>query len=320
MDYSTFTNDSSSGCDSDEENNVERKERMKMNKEEKKGKYLKSAIIFVCLSLLASFCVGAIIYECWKDNTSDNKLYTYPLLVENKTFIVTVETNWNGKATPDVSLDNTSTVPNETRLSLYFRGRSEKNTTDWETLTYNITMPTELIGEVTSLIRKYSPQDPSRYNLSNNSTHTSLQMTLEYSSMFSGSGYFLIKGTKPSPIFSENIFDDNLKIIDSIFERNYDLNIPWNQTDLRITVLGLNGTDVRKIDVQIRSRGEVIKNQTLGYGERFYFSEERQTDGLYLGISYHITKGETIDIFDPKLQDKFPEVWFRVKIEREFFP
>ena len=287
---------------------------------EKKGMSSKRIIIiFVCLSLIASFCVGAIIYEYWKDDTPDSKLYTYPILVEDKTFIVTVETNWDGKVTPDVSLDNTSTVPNETRLSLYFRGGTAKETKNWEILTYNITIPTELIGEDISLIRKYHTQDPSRYNLSTNSTHTSVYMELEYSSMFSGSGYFVIKGTKPLPVFSENVFDDNLKLIDSIFDRNYDLDLPWDQTDLRITVWGLNGTDVRKIDVQISLRGEVIKNQTLGYGERFYFSEEQQTDGLYLRISYHVSKGETIDIFDPKLQDKFPEVWFRVKIEREFF-
>ena len=144
---------------------------MKMNKEEKKGKRLKLVIIFVCLSLLASFCAVVIIYECCKDDTPDSKLYIYPLSVEDKTFIVTVETNWNGKVTPDVFLDNTSTVPNETLLVLYFVGRSEKNTTDWEILTYNITIPTELIGEVTSLIRKYSPQDPVSY------THLTLPTT-----------------------------------------------------------------------------------------------------------------------------------------------
>ena len=155
----------------------------------------KRALAIAVILLTSSIIVVGLLGALGKGDVSDSKLYTYPLSVVDKTFIVTVETNWNAELAPEVSLLNSSD-PNETLIGLYFRGITYNNITTWETITYNITIPIELLGEDISLIRKYSPQDPSRYILSSNSTHNSLQMTFDYSPFFSGSGYFIIKGTE----------------------------------------------------------------------------------------------------------------------------
>jgi len=149
----------------------------------------------IALILLASSIIvaGILLGDLGKDDASNSKLYTYPLSVGNKTFIVTVEANWTAEREPSVSLLNSS-EPNQYAIELYFRGHTDKNV-NWETITYNIAIPDDLLWGDISLVWKYYTQDPDRYTLSNNSTHNSLQMTFDYSPFFSGSGYFIIEGT-----------------------------------------------------------------------------------------------------------------------------
>jgi hypothetical protein len=150
----------------------------------------KIALAIVLILLISSVIVaGILLSDLGKDDVSDNKLFTYPLSVEQETFIVSLETNWNAEPAPKVTLIN-STGPTQYAIELYFHGGTEK------TITYNITIPTDLLGGDISLIRKYYLQDPDSYTLSNNSTHNSLQMTFDYNPYFSGSGYFVIKGTE----------------------------------------------------------------------------------------------------------------------------
>ena len=119
----------------------------------------------------------------------ENNLYTYPLSVGDKTFTVTVKTNWNAEREPIVKLLNSSDA--RYAVELYFLGGSKK------TITYNITIPTDLLWGNISLIWKYYLQNPDRYTLSNNGTHNSLQMTFfDYDPFFSGNGYFEILGTE----------------------------------------------------------------------------------------------------------------------------
>jgi len=117
------------------------------------------------------------------------KFYTYPLSDGEKTFNITLETDLNVDSTPTVNLFKDSET-NQYGIELYFHSCSEK-----QTLTYNITFPTALVGGDISLIRKYYLQDPDSYTLSNNVTHNSLHMTFDYNPVFSGNGYFVIKGT-----------------------------------------------------------------------------------------------------------------------------
>jgi hypothetical protein len=115
-------------------------------------------------------------------------LYTYPIAVKDKTYIVTLQTNWTTQKTPTISLSDSSLTPYA--LILYFLGGSKA------TITYNVTIPTELLSGDISLIWKYYVQNPDRYVLINNGTHNTLQMTFSYDPYFSGNGYFEILGTE----------------------------------------------------------------------------------------------------------------------------
>ncbi len=147
-------------------------------------------IIVVAISLIAiSFAVGILLTRLEVNQEEETNLFTYPLSVGNKTFIITVETNWDAERTPLVTLLNVTDI-NRHSVELYFLGDSKK------TISYNITIPTDLLWGDISLIKKYYLQDPDLYTLSNNGTHNSLQMTFEYVPPFSGIGYFEILGTK----------------------------------------------------------------------------------------------------------------------------
>ena len=143
------------------------------------------AILLIVISLAAGILLASL--EAGREEETD--LFTYPLLVGDKTFIVTVETNWNAERMPSVTLLNVSDV-NRHSVELYFLGDSKK------TISYNITIPTDLLWGDISLIKKYYLQNPNRYTIINNGTHNSLQMTFEYEPQFSGIGYFEIIGTE----------------------------------------------------------------------------------------------------------------------------
>ena len=155
----------------------------------------KFPIVFITILLLSSLIVVVgVALNSTEDDIPETKFYTFPFSVADNTYIVTVETNWTSAHAPNVSLLNSSDT-NQYDVELYFNGITEKNAT-WETVTYKITFPNDLVEGDISLIHKYYLVDPSKYSLSSNSTHTSLQMTFEYSPFFSGSGYFMIKGTE----------------------------------------------------------------------------------------------------------------------------
>jgi hypothetical protein len=144
-----------------------------------------AAIMLIFISLTAG-----TLYAYFKvDRQEKTNLFIYPLSVGDKTFIVTVETNWNQEPKPSVSLLNLSDV-SRYAIELYFLGGTKK------TISYNIAIPTDLLWGNISLIWKYYMQNPERYTLSNNGTYNSLQMTFDYDPFFSGSGYFEILGTE----------------------------------------------------------------------------------------------------------------------------
>jgi hypothetical protein len=147
-------------------------------------------IVVLAIFLVAiSLTVGIFLPNLEKTN-----LFTYPLSVGAKTYIVTVETNWNAERAPSVTLLNSS-EPSRYSIELHFLGRTVKDI-GWENITYTITIPTDLLWRNISLIHKYSLVDPEGYTLINNGTHNSLKMTFEYEYHFSGIGYFEILGTE----------------------------------------------------------------------------------------------------------------------------
>jgi|WetSurMetagenome_2_1015567.scaffolds.fasta_scaffold18273_5 hypothetical protein len=149
----------------------------------------KLKVVASILLIVISLAAGISWSYLEANREEETNLFTYPLSTGEKTFIVTVETNWNAERAPSVTLLN---VTDETRhsIELYFLGGSKK------TISYNITIPTNLLWGNISLVWKYYLQDPNRYNLSNNGTHNSLQMTFKYEPFFSGMGYFEILGTE----------------------------------------------------------------------------------------------------------------------------
>ncbi len=85
--------------------------------------------------------------------------------VGEKNYIITVRTNWT--SVPKVFFPETESK----YVNCDFIGPNR------ETISFNITIPTELIWGSTSLVWKYCEQNANRYFLSNNGTHNSLQMT-----------------------------------------------------------------------------------------------------------------------------------------------
>ena len=115
-----------------------------------------------------------------------SKLYTYPVSVAEKTYTITVRTNWTSEPKVDLSPKTDSLK----YVSLDFSGWSK------ETVFFNITIPTDLLWGNITLIRKYYEQNPDLYTLSNNGTHNSVEMTCIFTPYFSGVGHFEIRGTE----------------------------------------------------------------------------------------------------------------------------
>ena len=110
-----------------------------------------------------------------------SKLHTYPISVGEKTYIITVRTNWTPE--PKVSLPEFDSK----YVSFDFMGpRREK-------VFFNITVPTDLLWGNISLIWKYYDQNANRYILSNNGTHNSVQMTFTHIALLE---HFEIRGTE----------------------------------------------------------------------------------------------------------------------------
>jgi len=150
---------------------------------------MKKQIVFVSILLIAALLIAGILIAVIYFNQEKINMYTYPLSANNKTYIVTLETNWNEENAPSVSLLNTSL--GSPGVELYFLGATEE-----KTISYNITIPTDLLWGNISLVKKYYLQDPESYTLINNGTHNCLHMTFDYVPFFSGIGYFNIFGTE----------------------------------------------------------------------------------------------------------------------------
>jgi hypothetical protein len=147
----------------------------------------KTIIVGAVLLLIVALAAGILMRPQTVQETKQTSLYTYPFTIKDKTYIVTLETNFTAQKAPTVSLSDTSLTPYS--LTLYFLGGSKA------TITYKITIPIDLLSGDISLIWKYYVQNPDRYILTNNGTANTLQMSFNYDPNFSGIGYFEILGT-----------------------------------------------------------------------------------------------------------------------------
>ncbi len=142
-------------------------------------------VALAALILIATLATGYLLANSSGEETEENNLFTYNLSVGGKTFTVTVETN-STKA-PNVEIPESDPIK---YVIIYFNGGSPN------TLFFNATIPTNLLGGNLSLVWKYYLQEPNRYMLSSNNTHNSVYMKFEYDPFMSGRGYFEIRGTE----------------------------------------------------------------------------------------------------------------------------
>jgi len=146
-------------------------------------------VIAATISLITISLTVGIWTSLQSGTKHESTQFTYPILVGDKTFILTVVTNWSEEQEPSVILLNSS--DNRHPIELYFLGGSAQ-----KSISFKIDIPTDLLWGNISLIRKYYPVNPDNYILFNNGTYNSLEMTFDYQPFSSGSGYFEILGTE----------------------------------------------------------------------------------------------------------------------------
>jgi hypothetical protein len=136
----------------------------------------------IAATTIALVAVSLVVGFLWIE-LAGNKMFTYsyPITLNEKTYIVTIRTNWTPE--PKVSLSES----NSKFVSVDFMASRREN------VSFNITIPTALIGRNISLIWKYYEQTADRYILSNNGTHNSVQMTFTHIATFE---HFEIRGTE----------------------------------------------------------------------------------------------------------------------------
>jgi hypothetical protein len=138
------------------------------------------AIALVLLILITSVAVGVLFAELTKTEAA-SELYNYPVSVGEKTYIITVRTNWVSE--PEVYLPEFGSK----YVSVDFRGAEKAS------VFFNITVPTSLIGGNISVVWKYYTLSADRYTITNNGTHNFIQMTFNHTATVE---HFEIHGTE----------------------------------------------------------------------------------------------------------------------------
>jgi hypothetical protein len=138
-------------------------------------------LTLVVVILITTLLAGFLWVDLAGEKEAASKLYIYPVSVGEKTYIITVRTNWT--SAPKVSLPEQESK----YVNCDFIGSSK------ETVSFNITIPTDLIWGNISIIWKYYEQNADRYTLSNNGTHNSIQVTFNH---IATDEHFEIHGTE----------------------------------------------------------------------------------------------------------------------------
>jgi hypothetical protein len=139
------------------------------------------ALTFVVLILITAIVAGILMVDLEGEQETVSKLYTCPVSIGEKTYIITVLTNWT--SAPKVYLPEFDSK----YVSVDFIGPLRA------TVFFNVTIPADLIWGEISVIAKYYKQSDDRYILSNNGTHNSVQMTFYHVATIE---HFEIRGTE----------------------------------------------------------------------------------------------------------------------------
>ena len=135
---------------------------------------------FLSILIISSLIIaGIILLNLREDEGPIGELYTFPLSVEEQTYIVTVRSNYT--TTPEVSYSGLFKM-----VSVNFRGEPEN-------AFCNITIPTNLIWGEISLYAKGYKMNEVDYIKSSNSTHNSIYFTFNHIALVKT---FDVKGTE----------------------------------------------------------------------------------------------------------------------------
>jgi hypothetical protein len=139
------------------------------------------ALIIVLIILFSIIAAGILLVDLAEPEEAGGKLYTYPLSLGEKTYVVTVRTNWT--SAPKVYLPEFST----NYVSVDFRGPLRA------TVFFNMTVPADLIWGNISVVWKYYEQSQDSYTLCYNGTSYSVSMTFYHTATVE---HFEIRGTE----------------------------------------------------------------------------------------------------------------------------
>ncbi|MFZ7137203.1 MAG: hypothetical protein ACOWW1_02110 [archaeon] len=134
---------------------------------------------FIASLLIVALIVGATLLTDSEDKTKTGKLYSFPISVGEKNFIVSVLSNYS--SSPEVSYWEGGKV-----VYVSFTG-------DPENSFFNVTIPTDLIWGELSLIDKYYKVSDENYIQSYNGTHTSIYFNFDHVAYVK---HFEIRGTE----------------------------------------------------------------------------------------------------------------------------
>jgi hypothetical protein len=141
-------------------------------------------LLAIVLLVVFSIIVGGILWiHLGGNEASAGKLYTYPLSVGEKTYIVTIRSNYS--SAPTVNLPQ---VP-DNYIEFDFRGSPEDSFC-------NITIPNDLIWGELTVIDKYYVMDKANYIQTSNSTNTSIYFTFSHITHIALDKHFEIRGTE----------------------------------------------------------------------------------------------------------------------------
>jgi hypothetical protein len=144
----------------------------------------KFPIVLIAILLFSSLIlIVGVTLNPSENKVAEAKLYTYPLLVGEKTYVVTIGSNYS--SAPTVNLPQ---VPANI-IEFAFIGPPEDTFC-------NITIPNDLIWGELTVIDKYYVMDKANYIQTSNSTDTSIYFTFSHSTHIALDKHFEIRGTE----------------------------------------------------------------------------------------------------------------------------
>ncbi len=138
------------------------------------------SITLILISLLLfSIITATLLFDSSENESESNKLYTFPILVSDKTYTVSVRSNFS--SIPEVNYFGLLKS-----VSVNFRGESENTFC-------NITIPTDLVWGELSVYQHGYEMSESDYIQSSNSTHNSVYFLFDLTALVKD---FEIMGTE----------------------------------------------------------------------------------------------------------------------------